>query len=266
MIQQERLNRIRSHLGERGCLSVADATGILGASPATVRRDFAALVRAGLAGQTRGGIKTNADVLGGMVPFALREVRNPHEKAIIARQATELIQPGDVVIVDGGTSTLQLAPYLARFPLRVITNSLRLAAVLGERRPDEQRLEVCVTGGYLYPQASLLIGPQARASIRNYHADWAFLSVGGLSAEGVFNTNELVVDVELAMIESADRVAILADHTKIGHRAMCRLCPLEQVDHLVTDAWPETEPALDVFRKAGIEVTVVNPAHAPGTR
>lgn len=254
MIQQERLKRIRAYLSEQEVLSVEAAVELLGASPATVRRDFAELARGNLAERTRGGIKCVSDPLHGMTPFALREVRYSQEKAAIAKHAAALIHPGDVVIVDGGTTTFHLAPFLTAQPLKLITNSLRLVAALEERGRAGPGLEVHVTGGALYPQAGLLTGPRACETIAGYHANVAFLSAGGICGDGVFNTNELVVELERAMIAHAEKVVILADHSKLSRRAMCRLCALDQIDVIVTDKWPESAAILQGFRDMNVIV------------
>ena len=258
MIQEQRHDQILGYLADHEFLSVEDAIHLTRTSPATVRRDFRVLAERELVQRTRGGIRRSRNAANGMTPFALREIRNAREKAALARRAATLLSPGDVLIVDGGTTTFHLAGYLPSFPLRLVTNSLRLAAVLGEKRTGESSVEVFLTGGYLYPQSSLLIGPQARASLSQYHAHWAFLSAGGINEEGIYNTNELVVETERTMMENVNQVVILADHSKIGTRAMCYLCGIEKVDMLITDTWPENEPILERFRESGLEVITVD--------
>ena len=257
----ERVAEMSKWLQEQEFLSVTDACKRCDASPATIRRDFIQLVAQGVAERHRGGVRRQRRDALAMVPFAVREMRNAIEKSAIARAAVGLLRAGDAVFVDGGTSTLHLASHLGRVPVRIITNSLRLAVALGEQRYDEPP-EVHLSGGWLLPRSGLLIGPQARATITQYHATWAFLSVGGISPAGVYNTDAMISDIEQAMIAGAERVAVLADHTKIGVRSLCQVAPLKKVDVLITDAGADST-ALDSIRSEGVDVRVAD-AVAPG--
>jgi DeoR/GlpR family transcriptional regulator of sugar metabolism len=254
MLAVERHDHLVNLLRDKEFLGIEEACAAVGASPATIRRDFGELVAQGRVERLRGGVsRPRRDALA-MVPFAAREMQCAAEKSAIARVAASLLAPGDAVFVDGGTSTLHLASHLGAVPARVITNSLRLAAAIGATTYASP-VEVHCTGGYLLARGGLLIGPQARAGIAAYHARWAFLSVGGVGPDGVFNTDELVQDVEREMIAHADRVVVLADHSKIGARSLCRVCDLARVHELITDAAAPAE-SLDAIRAAGVAVRI----------
>ena len=252
MIEAERHSLIHSHLRQHGVLSQIDAVRLTAASPATIRRDFDKL--AGQSGviRVRGGLRLPPSFNG--TTFASREIQNAAAKSAIARLAVTLLRDGDVLFIDGGTTTYQLAECLPRRKLRIITNSIRLAAALDERSAGTG-WEVFLTGGLLYPQSGLLVGPAAQNNLAQYHAHWAFLSAGGITDNGVFNTNELVVETEKIMIARADRVAILADHSKLGCPAMCQVCPLASVHTLLTDRPPDAHHRR-VLRHAGVDVLV----------
>lgn len=258
MIQLERHERIIAYLTQHEVLSVADAVTIFNASPATIRRDFNEMAQQNLVRRVRGGIKIAKPLAGDVLPFALRELRYSQEKEALAESAAGLLRPGEVVIIDGGTTTYFLSHYLPDFPLRVITNSLRLAAALEEKRMDRATLEVYITGGYLYPNSGLLLGPNSVSSLQQYHAHWAFIAVGGINEHGISNTNELVVETERMMIEHADKVVILADHSKIGKHAMCTVCGIDMIDILITDVFPENDPVLKKIAEAGVEILTVS--------
>lgn len=254
MLAAERLDRIATYVQSHDFVSVSEGCRLLDASPATVRRDFIEVVAQGRAERHRGGVgKPQREALA-MVPFTAREMQRSAEKSAIARLAAGLLAPGDAVFVDGGTSTLHLATHLGATPVRIITNSVRLAAAIGATT-YAQPIEVHLTGGYLVPRGGLLIGPQARAGIAAYHTRWAFLSVGGIGPEGVYNTDELVQDVEREMLARADRVVVLADHTKLGVKSLCRVCDLDRVHLLVTDAAAQAEVVAAV-RAAGVDVRI----------
>jgi DeoR/GlpR family transcriptional regulator of sugar metabolism len=249
----ERLSEMGNWLQAQEFLSVTEACKRADASPATIRRDFAQLVAQGVAERHRGGVRRSRRDALSMVPFAVREMRMAAEKSAIAAAAAKLIEPGDVVFVDGGTSTLHLAEHLGRVPVRVITNSLRLAVALGERS-YEQPVEMHISGGYLLPRSGLLVGPQAREGIARYHARWAFLSVGGIGTDGVWNTDELVAEIEQGMIANADRVVVLADRSKLGARSLLHVAALSKVHLLITDG---DGPAVEELRAAGCDVRTV---------
>jgi DeoR/GlpR family transcriptional regulator of sugar metabolism len=252
MNTSERDDRILALLAEKSFLSVEDAAALTKSSLATVRRDFQRLSDTRKIERVRGGARPIRSEP--MTPFALREVQYSREKEMLARAAAELLSPNDVLIIDGGTTTFHLGRCLPDIPLRIITNSLRLASVLDDQSRTRTGLEVYLTGGYLYPNSGLLVGPGAQASLAQYHAQWALLSVGGVSEEGFFNTSEVVVETERRMIEHADRVIVLADHSKIDKRSMCQVCPLADVDYLITDANPATTAALRRLGNAGLQI------------
>lgn len=258
MIQQQRHARILSFLAENEFMSVEEAVELLNVSPATVRRDFNILAQDNLAERTRGGLRRARSASFSIMPFNLREIRHSNEKESLARKAASLLSPGDVLFVDGGTTTFQLSTCLPNFPLRIITNSLHLAMQMGEKRFGKSGIEIFLSGGYLYPQSGQLIGPQAKFSLSQYHANWAFMSVSGITPDKIYYSNELLVETDQAMMSNADKVVILADHSKINNRAMYHLSAVSDVDFLITDKWPENDPILQQIREAGVEVIVVD--------
>lgn len=232
MNKWERHEKILRLAGERGMIYLDRAIQATGSSRATVGRDFAELANKGTVQRIRGGIRVARKE--GSLPFHLREVQHSEEKASIAGEAVRLLRSGDVLFIDGGTTTYHLCYCLPAIPLRIITNSLRLSAYLDDpihRQPD---WEVYLTGGCIQHGSSMLTGPGTLHSLDFYHADWAFLSVGGITTDGLYNTSEAVVETERKMIERSDRAVILADQSKLGKRAMCRIDSLASIDHLIT--------------------------------
>lgn len=256
MIQAARHDQILRYLTDHELLTVEEAADRFGSSPATVRRDFNLLAEKNLVERVRGGVKLAS--ASSIVPYNQRTTQLSAEKKAIAAAAAKLLEPHQVVIVDGGTTTTHLRACLPNFPLHLITNSVHLAAELDEDQADRSNVEVFLTGGFLYPKSGLLLGPGAQSTLSQYHADWAFLSVGGINAEGVSNTNELIGELERVMIANARRVAVLADHSKIDHRAMCQVCSLSEIDLLITDENEDTRTSLDAIRARGVEVVEVS--------
>ncbi len=253
MLQSERQEKILNHLLYNDYLELGDAIEMFNSSPATINRDFNDLAGRELIERVRGGIrpiKRND----GMFSFAFREGLYSLEKETLAKKAASLIKPDQVIFVDGGTTTFHMGTCMPKTPLSLITNSLRLATLLEEQADNQADIEVSLTGGSLYKQSGILLGPNTKASLQQYHADWAFISVGGINKSGVYNTNELVVESELVMIQNADKTVVIADHSKIEKTAMCRICPLSDIDILITNNCPENQAILEEYRSLGVDV------------
>ncbi|MEA3210452.1 MAG: hypothetical protein QOE70_3509 [Chthoniobacter sp.] len=241
-------------------LSVEEACASLGASPATVRREFAQLVSEGRVKKTWGGIcaKAEPDSPPGPPAFTQRLAEHEKEKRAIAQAAAGLLEDGDVVMIDGGTTTYQLCEFIALKRIRIITNSLVIAQAVDRLKGRQRGAEIYLTGGVLQPESGVVAGPPAEAFLRRYHARWAFLSAAGIDAKSATNYNEAVLASERLMIEQSERVALLVDHAKLGRRAMCELCPLSKVHDLITDAASESMPFVRALKRAGLQVTLVN--------
>ncbi|XOV90942.1 MAG: DeoR/GlpR family DNA-binding transcription regulator [Bacteroidota bacterium] len=253
MNQRRRLQTILDKLQSVPELTVDQVCKLLSASPATIRRDFNLLADNGKAEKTWGGIAKIENHLDGMQPLQLRKTQNITEKKSIAEAAVSLINDGDVIIIDGGTTTLELAPLIANRKIRVITNSLLVANEIHLRRSGWGGAEVFLSGGFLYPDSGLFIGPEANKNLQQYHADLAFLSVGGIDENLITNSNQLVVETERTIISQSDKTIILADKSKIGHKAMVKLCDPQEVDTLITNDGAN-ESILKSLEQSGIKI------------
>jgi DeoR/GlpR family transcriptional regulator of sugar metabolism len=252
----ERRRRILELLRTESFLTVERVQDLLNSSPATTRRDFSILAEQMMVVRGHGGIHRLDDApVMGVVPYSRRSVTNNQGKERIAADAAQLLGPNDVVIIDGGTTTAPLARHISAL-VRVITNSLPLASALNEPINDKTPIpEVNVTGGYLYPKSEVLLGPQTVQALKQYHANWAFLGCDGVTTEAILNSNSLVIETQREMMNRAEKVAILADHSKFGKTAMVRLCELREIDAIITDKRPskELEAAL---REAQVQLIV----------
>jgi len=236
MTQSQRHRSILDFLETHPELVVEDACRQFEASPATIRRDFNELVDQNLAEKTWGGIMKISQVVNyGMLPISYRQILHMEEKKIIAEKASSFIQDGDVIFIDGGTTTFQMASFIADKRIRIITNSIIIAYQIDREKRDKQGAEVFVTGGILYPESGLLVGPQTNLNIRQYNAKWAFLSAGALHIDGPSNSNQLVVESEQAMMEQNHQFVVVAIDSKFGHRNMSRLCAWEKIHDLITN-------------------------------
>lgn len=249
MIADERRSKILRIAEESGFVSLQRLVAEVGSSESTIRRDLEFLDAAGQIQRTRGGASFLGDSLS---DFDARRNRASLEKQQIARRTAELISPGETVLLDGGTTTLEVARHLTGKSLQVLTNSLPIASLLMNRR----EIELIFIGGYVYPKTGVALGEQSVEALKKMHATRLVMSTGGITAEGLFNSNALLVETERQMIRAADRVTLVADSTKFGQRALSHLCPLSDVNEIVTDDGMSDEWR-HVMESAGLSTEVV---------
>jgi len=258
MNQKRRLKEINNHLLHHAELTVAQACDIFNASPATIRRDFKLLIGKKEAEKAWGGIIPASVNDDSMSPISYRQALFADEKNRIAEKAASYVKDGDIIIIDGGTTTLFLTKYIAQKKIKVITNSVLIAYQIDKDRNKSFGAEVFVTGGLMYPNSGLLVGPQSIFNIKQYHANWAFLSVEGIQIEQATNSNQLIVETEKAIIEQSEKVIMLADHSKFGKRSMSRICAVDEIDILITDYNEDSKETIAEIRKKGVTVIEVD--------
>ena len=161
-----------------------------------------------------------------------RSQRELEEKRQIAQAAAARIKDGDAILLDGGTTTLEVARLLVGRPLQIVTNSLPIANLFAASRETD----LVMLGGYVYPKTGVALGPLTVRMMDDVHVHQTVLSVGGITAKGLFNSNLLLVETERAMMRCADETVVVADHTKIGRQALAFLCELREIDTLIVDA------------------------------
>ncbi|MGG8408824.1 DeoR/GlpR family DNA-binding transcription regulator [Streptomyces sp. 12297] len=262
MSRDARWKTLMDLLVERGRLDVDATATELGVSAATVRRDFDQLAEQQLLVRTRGGAVVHG--VSYELPLRYRSSRRAAEKQRISAAVAELIAPGEVVGLTGGTTTTEVARALAARPdlaggaagtvtLTVVTNALNIAAELAIR----PQFKVVVTGGVARPQTYELTGPLADGVLGQITLDTAVLGVDAFDPrDGAYAHDQDEAAINRLLCERARRVVVATDSSKLGRRAFARICPAARVDVLVTDA--SVAPAtVDGFRDAGVEVQVV---------
>jgi DeoR family fructose operon transcriptional repressor len=200
-------------------------------SESTLRRDLMALEREGVLRRVHGGALA-APERERAYDFAWQSGRMAEAKARIARAAAALVEDGQVVILDGGSTVAAVARSLASRSLHVLTNSLPIAELLQHAR----QIELTLTGGTFDPRLGALLGPFAEHSLAAVAADVLVMGTGGVTENGFTNNNALVVGSERKMIDVSRTVVIVADHTKFGRTAMFPLAPLEAAHVVVSDS------------------------------
>jgi DeoR family fructose operon transcriptional repressor len=247
---------IRRAVEVNGRVSIADLKSRLSVSEVTIREDLKRLEQRGELTRVRGGAVASKN---GAVELSLEQTStaNRAEKMAIAAYAASLIEDGQTVIMDVGSTTTELAkalsPHLRQ--LVVITNGLNIALTL----EPLSGVTVIVTGGTLRPLQHSLVAPMGTILLDRLRADIAFLGCNGVDCNrGFTNTNIAEAEIKQAMLQSADRTVFLADHSKIGSVASAFVADIDSVDLLVTDNGTN-QAILRDLRAAGLAIAVVEP-------
>jgi DeoR/GlpR family transcriptional regulator of sugar metabolism len=249
-----RSNEISAYLFQQGETQVADLARVLGASLATIRRDLSQLEGLGLIERVHGGARL-ASAARAEIGHKAREDRNLSAKRAVARIAYALLCPGQTVLLDAGTTVLQLARQirLAPLPLTVVTNGLAVAHELA----DLPQIQLCILGGRLRPGHMSVVGPLAEAMLQGLWLDHAFLGASALPNDlhlTSFDADEARLNAVMA--DRAAHLTVLADHSKLGQRATYRVRAMTSADRLITDQSP---PSAFTESAAAMGLTVLIP-------
>ena len=252
MRQADRLNEILEELSADGAVGVAELADRLGVSSATIRRDLELLGEQRLLTRTHGGAVGQGVLY--ELPLRYKSARRQDEKRRIASAAAASVDDGSAVGLTGGTTCTEVARQLIdRQRLTVVTNALNIASEL-VIRPN---LKLVVTGGYARAESYELVGPLAERSLAGLNLDVVFLGTDGISSgAGLTTHHEVEAHTDLALIERARRVVVVADSSKIGIVAFAQICPIELVHELITDADAPEEKVAEL-NEAGVAVTRV---------
>lgn len=234
MHEKERHGIILSAVQERPVVTVVELCGLTGASEATIRRDIAALHVAKRLRRVRGGAEAlTPNPFPGLAgrTFAVNETRNIAQKQAIARAAVDLVEDGEPIIINGGTTTFQMVHPLATRRCQVFTNSFPIA----EHLLKTSKNSVLISGGVIYREQNIVLSPFDNDVTRNFYARRMFMGAQGVAPLGVMEADPLLIQAEQKLIGQADELVLLVDSTKFENRSSLVLCPLERIDVLVTD-------------------------------
>jgi DeoR family fructose operon transcriptional repressor len=255
----DRRNRLLEFIRQRGFASLPALAQQLAVSESTVRRDLDFLEESGVAQRTHGGVFYTGPSPK-LAHFDQRQSFNWDKKRRIAVAASRLIDDNDTILLDGGSTTYELAQLLVGRPLQVVTNSLPVANLF----TSSDNADLVFIGGYVHTKTGVSLGPYANQMLAGLNVRRAVLSVAGASERGFYNSNLQLVETERAMMSAADEVIVVADSTKFSHTSLAHLCNLTDIDVLVTDneldaTWRERLAAADVRLVVAEESEQVQP-------
>lgn len=260
MLERERHHLIQKLVDERSIVSVGELVELLSASEATIRRDINAMAERGEIKRVRGGAEAlrprhRPHLVG--VPFAFnRDVCVPQKRAI-ARVAAGLVKSGASIIIHGGTTTWGLAEFLRDADLDILTNSFPIAAELLATSANR----ITVPGGTVFREQSIILSPFVSEAVAHFRADIMFSGCYGIDRFGVMETDPLLVQTEMKLLERSDRLVVMADSRKLRQHSSMIVAGLERVSMLVTDEGA-TEEELTPLRRAGVEIVLAKVTEA----
>ncbi|HEY3937241.1 MAG TPA: DeoR/GlpR family DNA-binding transcription regulator [Bryobacteraceae bacterium] len=232
LFSEQRREKILEIVKAEQFVRVSHLERVLNASPASIRRDLRALEEVGLLKRTHGGASSK-QAAGFELSLVQKEDRFKAEKAAIAKVAVGLIADGETVMLDAGSTTLQIARELKqRRNIKVVTNAVNIAWEL-----SSSESEVTVTGGTLRRNTLALVGPLAVNALSGLYVDKLFLATNGIDLkQGLTSPNLIEAQTKKAMLESAREVILVADHSKFSRIAFTQVCYLDRVQCVITDA------------------------------
>lgn len=255
--QREKL--IVSQLEDRGFVTFQDLSARIAVSAATLRRDLSRLAEEGKLVRVRGGIKaavnespdTALPMLSGS-PFDENVVLNRTAKRAIGAKAAEYCEPGETIIIDGGSTTLQMCPFLAGKGLHVVTNSLHVVSAL----LPQPSTRITVPGGSIFREQNIILSINGEQWLSGIHAPKIFLGAAFVGRQGIMQADAVLAVAERGMIEQAEWVALLVDSSKFKAPSGTVVCALDQIDVVITDAGIPDDAAQSI-RDAGAELIIV---------
>jgi DeoR family transcriptional regulator of aga operon len=248
----ERRARILEQVDAAGQVEVRPLSGIFGVSEVTIRNDLAHLEQKNLLLRTRGGAIKQRRV---GFDFALAEKQKQHlaEKQRIGRMAVDLIKEYDTIILDSGSTTMEIAKNLGRLNhVTVITDALNIASILAEHK----NVRVIIPGGFLRENSYSLVGSLAEQNFRNYYCDKLFLGVDGFDSRyGISTPNVEEAQLNRVMVEISREIIVVTDSSKFLRRSFAFITPVTKIDMVITDkAIPQEEH--NILKNMGVKVII----------
>ncbi|MEO5959985.1 MAG: DeoR/GlpR family DNA-binding transcription regulator [Opitutaceae bacterium] len=252
MTNKQRTDLIEHFLREHKYADLHTLADRFSGSLSTVRRALDELEIRGVVRRHHGGASLiETDALAQEFDFIVRNQRHASEKFAIASLIAAQVQPGMTVILDGGTTIYAIAQLLVEKRLQIITNSLPIASLFAEIGT----VETIVTGGSIYSRLGILVGPLCEQSFDQTHADLAILGGTGITENGVWNRNSLLVAAQRKMIAVSERTVFALDNSKFGRKALILTAPFDARFTIVTDTRPAPAVA-KAIAAAGAKLTL----------
>ncbi|QCX34406.1 DeoR/GlpR transcriptional regulator [Caloramator sp. E03] len=251
MFSEERKMQIISLLKEQGNIKVSDLAKIYDVSEVTIRKDLQELEEEGLIKRVHGGAVLNNSIK--FEPtFSEKSDKYIQEKESIGKASAKLIKDGDIIALDAGTTTLQIAKNITAKNLTVVTNSLDIAYQLSSKKD----IEVIVTGSLLRWETRAFVGPLTDMTLKNIRVDKAFIGTNGISLKfGLTTPNITEANTKKTLISISQQIIVVCDHSKFNSVCFAKIVDIDEIDIVVTDSGID-KSIKKQFEKAGVELTI----------
>ncbi len=255
MATETRRDRLRELVQARGFAALGELASSLEVSESTIRRDLELLELAGEARRTHGGVYWTGESDTIQVFESRKDDQWPAKQAI-GIAAAAWIEDHDTILLDGGSTTYELARQLISRPLQVVTNSLPVAHLLS----TSDSIDLVMIGGCVRGRTSVTIGPMADSMLGGINVRKAFLSVAGINEQGYFNSDMMLVESEKVMLARADQAFVVADSSKFGRASLSRLCGLQDVHGVITDTGLDSKWK-EWLESTGVQLVLAAPVY-----
>jgi len=251
MFVEERRNEILRLLSETGKVKTIELAELFGVSEPTIRRDISVLNKQEVLIRTHGGALV-LDSDGGEPSFIEKVDKFAEEKTQIGKIAANFITDGKTILLDAGTTTLQVAKYINAKNVTVLTNSLDIAYEL-ENKPE---VEVILLGGTIRWNTRAMVGPLTEAAMKRFRVDMLFVGANAISIEGGITTPNLIESqTKRIMIDIARRTFVVTDHTKFDRTEFCQIASLKNIAGIITD-YKVPQEIIEKYEAEDIEIII----------
>jgi DeoR family transcriptional regulator, ulaG and ulaABCDEF operon transcriptional repressor len=253
----EREAAILRLLGTQAFVSFQDIDRTLSASPASLRRDLDRLEKSGKLQRVHGGARAVGGATPALegAPFRENVGKNAQAKAAIGLAAAALCEPGEAIIIDGGSTTLQMCAHIDGLGLQVLTNALNIVIAL----LPQTRTRVSIPAGNLFREQNIVLSPYDEDGISNFQASRFFTGAAAVGQRGPMQADTLLIQAERRFLKRAEKVVLMVDASKFDAPTGHLLCPLDEIDTLITD--PAIKDAhAQMIERAGVKLIIAAPS------
>lgn len=249
MFAEERKSKILDSLNKNGKVKVSELSKIYEVSEVTIRRDLQELEEAELIKRVHGGAVLN-DNTKFEPTFSEKIDKFYDEKESVGKLAASIIVDGDTIVLDAGTTTLNIARHITAKNITVLTNSVDIAFELAKKN----NVEVILTGGTLRWETRALVGPVADATFKSFRVDKTFIGINGLCIiNGLTTPNVIEANTKREMTKIARKIIVVCDHTKFNKVSFAKIVDLDSIDLIITDNQLDDE-LLEKFKEKDVKI------------
>lgn len=251
MYKEQRQEKILQYVYEKKEASVKELSDMLKVSSVTIRKDLTELAQMGKIHKTHGGATSVESILSTETPHYQKDKTFREEKERIGRAASKLIEEGNTVIIDSGSTTYHVVPNILDKEVMVITNDVKIAYKLAL----DAKAKVLVSGGYVEKSVFSLLGTISENLFENTHADYCFIGLDGMDSEYGASVRSLTeMPVKQAMMKSSEKSVALFDSSKVGIKVLAKFASVEDFDIIITNKMSEED--IKAFNEKGVKVII----------